>query len=510
MINAPYVCLLLIIVVSTLINVVTLEKGHYWGDDFALYIAQAKSLVEGNPDIVSSQNTFAMSHSSYPIGPNLVPWGFPILLSPIYAIYGLDLIVLKIPGLILFELSLIVMFFIFFRKLDTLLTLLLVASFALNPFFILLNDNINSDTSYLFFSLLTILAIQKNVVEKDPSDYTVISFFMIGFLIFLSYSMRIVGTNLIILLVQVYLIKIIRTHGRNFIRYILTDQFFWLPLIVFSIFQTFIDILLPSGTNSYFLYLPPINLTSIKRQIYYYFTIPSEFFKPYFPSLIYVSTIPFALLGFKNNFNINYLYLIYSFITFSILVIIPYPGGLRYMLPILPFYIYFFCVGLYNSLKCFSIPLFRSTFSFSLSYIFMISIVCLLASHSIWVASIVYDKNYVVDGPFTEVSLEMFNFIVNYTKKTDIIVFFKPRVLRLLTGRQSIMLTSFSQLTESGSHYLVIRKSKGSDDIIPPGYDQISPYSKEFSQISETCPLAFENTDFLIFDVKGLQKLGDH
>jgi len=78
-------------------NIFTLEKGHYWGDDFALYIAQAKSLVEGNSEMLLRQNTFAMSHSSYPIGPNLVPWGLPIVFSPIYAISTLNLIPLKIP-----------------------------------------------------------------------------------------------------------------------------------------------------------------------------------------------------------------------------------------------------------------------------------------------------------------------------------------------------------------------------------------------------------------------------
>jgi hypothetical protein len=118
MTRAPYISLFVIIALSTLMNIFALEKGHYWGDDFALYIAQAKSLVEGNPAMLSRQNTFAMSHSSYPIGPNLYPWGLPLILSPIYAIFELDLIPLKIPGLIFFELSLMVIFFMFLGKLN--------------------------------------------------------------------------------------------------------------------------------------------------------------------------------------------------------------------------------------------------------------------------------------------------------------------------------------------------------------------------------------------------------
>jgi len=72
------------------------------------------------------------------------------------------------------------------------------------------------------------------------------------------------------------------------------------------------------------------------------------------------------------------------------------------------------------------------------------------------------------------------------------------------------MIKDFSQLMESNSHYLVIRKIRGIHDPIPPGYDQISSESKEFSQIAGTCPLIFENASFLIFDLKGLQKPRNH
>ena len=469
MTRVAYISLSVIIALSTLMNIFAFEKGHYWGDDFALYIAQAKSLVEGNPEMLLRQNTFAMSHSSYPIGPNLVPWGLPIILSPIYAIFGLNLIPLKIPGLILFELSLIVIFFLFLGKLNSSLTILLASFFAFNPFFLLLNDTVNSDTAYLFFSLLSVFMIQKTIIEQRLSEYRVIRFLLIGFLIFLSCFTRVIGIALLFLLITVQLIHISRTHGINSLKYSMTNKFIWLPYSVFAVFQGITYLLLPSGVGSYFSYIPSINLRSIKNQMYYYATIPSEFFNAYFPSVMYGVTIPFVALGIKRNFKIDYPYVIYAFITLSILVIVPYPGGLRYILPIFPFYIYFFCIGLDSSYLQFHISIFRFILTIKPSCIFLGIFICLLVCHSSWVAYIMLNNNHVVDGPFTKTSLEMFNFISNHTDKSDIIIFFKPRILRLLTSRQSLMMTDFSQLMESNSHYLVIRKIRGIHDPIPPG-----------------------------------------
>ncbi|HRQ31555.1 MAG TPA: hypothetical protein PLM89_00455 [Anaerolineales bacterium] len=42
--------LLLIIFVSTLIGAGMLRRGHEWGDDWAWYVLQAKSIVDGSLD----------------------------------------------------------------------------------------------------------------------------------------------------------------------------------------------------------------------------------------------------------------------------------------------------------------------------------------------------------------------------------------------------------------------------------------------------------------------------
>jgi hypothetical protein len=71
----------------------------------------------------------------------------------------------------------------------------------------------------------------------------------------------------------------------------------------------------------------------------------------------------------------------------------------------------------------------------------------------------------------------------------------------LLTGRQAVMISDVTQLKRKAGDYLVIRRSRGVYDPIAD-YDQISPYSEEFSHVAEELPIIFENAGFIIFQLK--------
>ncbi len=67
------------------------RAGHWWGDDWALYIRQAQGLLDGNPSRVIDENRFAVEMSrGAAFSPPLYPWGFPILLAPFVAVVGPD------------------------------------------------------------------------------------------------------------------------------------------------------------------------------------------------------------------------------------------------------------------------------------------------------------------------------------------------------------------------------------------------------------------------------------
>lgn len=68
------------------------RQGHWWGDDWALYVRQAEALLDGHTGRVSADNRFTVETSRGPaFSPPLYPWGFPLLLAPFVAVVGPDL-----------------------------------------------------------------------------------------------------------------------------------------------------------------------------------------------------------------------------------------------------------------------------------------------------------------------------------------------------------------------------------------------------------------------------------
>src|SRR5512139_3429993 len=88
--------LLLVLLASAILSFSILTRGHLWWDDFASYVMQAQSLLDGSPRAFIEQNSFTIQNSSYPPGPVAYPWGFPALLAPVLAMFGLKVLALKL------------------------------------------------------------------------------------------------------------------------------------------------------------------------------------------------------------------------------------------------------------------------------------------------------------------------------------------------------------------------------------------------------------------------------
>src|ERR1044071_7267181 len=155
-----------IIIISGLLCFFSLRKGNsienFRGDDLALYINQGQSLIKGTIQTCLEDNTFSMRNSSFAIGPDLYPWGFPVLLSPVIFLFGLNVVAMKLLIIFFWLLSIVVVSFLFKNKLPTSQPLLLsvIVLFAFNPGLIQFTDQILSDVPFLFFSLSGLLLIQ--------------------------------------------------------------------------------------------------------------------------------------------------------------------------------------------------------------------------------------------------------------------------------------------------------------------------------------------------------------
>ena len=173
--------------------------------------------------------------------------------------------------------------------------------------------------------------------------------------------------------------------------------------------------------------------------------MPHLFFSLYFLPVkislwIYSITIPFVVIGISKRYRDDYLYLIFSGLTLGIYVIWPGYRDLRFIFPLLPFYLYFLFFGI-NIVESYLVYLFKfnylkkirwsSIVGAGLVFIFGIVIINKLQ------VNIVFNKSNVIDGPCSKEATELFKYISSNTKNDDIISFFKPRVMSLYTGRKS-------------------------------------------------------------------------
>ena len=58
-----------------------MDPGHEWGDDFILYLHQARCWIRGGMQELARSNQACMDQSDGVIGPYLYPQGFPVLMS---------------------------------------------------------------------------------------------------------------------------------------------------------------------------------------------------------------------------------------------------------------------------------------------------------------------------------------------------------------------------------------------------------------------------------------------
>lgn len=483
-----FIYLSLIIIISAVLGFGNLYKGHVWGDDHALYLRQTKSIVEGNLNSALIDNSYNIENSDHPVGPKLCTWGFPFVLVPIYYFLGLNIQAMKISLLVFFLMSLIVFFGIFKNKLGNNKALLMVLLFAVNPYLLEFNNFILSDMPYMLFSLVSIFLIDKFIFEKRFYVNKVLSLCLLGLSIFLAYFIRSNGLFLIVILFLCDLIEKKKTFskiGSSFI-----------PYIVFIALAALVNLLLPEGIFSHLSFLRNLSLKQLLVNIIYYIKIPSEFFGVQLRDVIYGTTLPFAIFGILKNFKKDYHYIFYTFVTVLAYVFWPQSCGLRYFFPILPFYVYFFLDGFLHIefktdilLKVFTQKV-RIT-----SILILVVLLFIQSSYAALIRTIDRKAGKIVNGHSTIDSKELFDFISQNTEETDVIIFFKPRIMNLISDRKSIIITD--PFLSSRGEYLVTNKLDDLSNQVTDEYPRNQP---------EKFEIVFENNHFKVYKINKFTK----
>jgi len=439
--------IILLFFVSIIFQFYTWSEGHNWGGDFASYIMQAISISDGTVEKFIYQNNLAMTLSSSPMGPVNYPWGFPIMLSPIYSVFGFDIIFFKTLVLIFFISFLIIILKIFKSELDDNEQLVYLGIFALNPYLLKFGDSILSDIPFLFFSTLSIYLINKLNKETSPIKVLILSS-TIGLIFMWSTNIR---TNGLLLPISYVIFVLLTLISKSYIglrklnlNLLELENFslrikiavYIFPIIFFLLSNWYFLEIISNNQETHFDFLNRINFKTILINLTYYSIIIKDFFGPsYYGASLYIASIPFVILGLKNKWRSSIFIIIYTFLTLALYVIWPFKQGLRFLFPILPFYIYFFVIGLRE------LDLLNNKLNIKKKInIFLILSFFLISSFQIYNN---YNNNFKLkNGPYSKNSIEMFDVIKTNVGELEVVIFRKPRVMTLFTTKKSIIYTN--------------------------------------------------------------------
>ncbi|MCF8034401.1 MAG: glycosyltransferase family 39 protein [Desulfarculaceae bacterium] len=133
-----------------LINLLTLHGGHAAGGDFAQYLIHAKNLMAGLPYRSGIFMPGVHFHN--------YPPGYPVLLIPMLAWGGMNLVLLKLPGLVFWPLSCWALAAIARRRLGRPSDLYVFLFMLFAPWFFLYKQNILSEAPFICALLAAMVA----------------------------------------------------------------------------------------------------------------------------------------------------------------------------------------------------------------------------------------------------------------------------------------------------------------------------------------------------------------
>jgi hypothetical protein len=491
-----------------LISFSTLTAGHHWGGDFSQYIMQARSIIEGAPaEIIEENRIMLQQSSSPPFCPLAYPWGLPFLLVPFYAAFGADIFVLKLPGFIFYLLFLCTLFWGFRKYHSAPWLFVLILFCSLNPETMRLLNDIGSDIPFLFFSTICLVFIRRIIVERKYLLSSTWDPVLLGAFIAMAFFIRTNGLLLLPALGFAQLAMAFQrfepdiTQGKSrfrntmscLIRYRQDVLYHFKPYLVFFLLVILWRFMLPEGGASHFEHLRWITPDTLYRNFVIYIKLLSRIFLTIQQgNLVFWITVPLSIWGFCVRYRSDHFIAVYIVLTFILYIIWPHQPAFRFILPVLPLYISFVLTGLERMGK-FSSPQWRVCWN----TVCIVSILLILSWFG-WQAvrsayhNLQQDRK-ITFGPYAQASMEMFSFIEKQTDPESTVIFFKPRVMRMMTGRKSVRIIEVNRL--SRADYLCMFVKDGAEPYkMQITHEELRPL---FDQ--GKIQLVYENKEFRIY-----------
>lgn len=475
----------------------THQTGHDWGDDFALYIRQARSIVEGFPRQVEADNRFSLQASAWStFSPPIYPWGWPLLMSPLIAIFGVDYAVLKVFEVELWCAALVWWFLIVRARTSAIGAWVLLFALGLSWPFVTWTNSVISDIPYLATAFGALWWMDRCRRHRSWDEGPLWRLVVLGLALCLAFNIRRDGLAVVAALTALLLVQVVvtlRTEGRAGC---LTRWRRWAtPFVVFVIASAVFQMLLPSVLAPRY---PGTGLSNVPDRLAWYRDILAEqmgLLRPDSDVISFLgshglgmavlatlvglavagvvlrcvaapeSDLPLAVFGLAHTF---------------IVLVAPFQEG-RYLFPIVPMLMYFALQSVPSavSLVVSGVGSHRGStghrsvsraVSLSTAVLFALLAVSSARSTFWWAdrATAQREAGEIMNGPERPEAIEMARAVRAITAPDDVVAFFRARAMTMLTDRRSLQSGSIEPILAGADWYVMERGSTYSQPLLDP------------------------------------------
>ncbi|MEZ4773928.1 MAG: hypothetical protein R3D00_12155 [Bacteroidia bacterium] len=423
--NRTVIWLLLLIAFLPLFFI-NLTGYHGWGDDFAQYIHQAKNVTVG----ISPSETGHILNEEGIIGPAAYPMGFPLLLAPLYALFGNNMLAFQYYMTFLLCLLGLGVYYFLSRSFSVFFTLAGVLWLIYHPWVLHFKAEVLSEIPYTWF-----LVVATAFWMYGKGQYkTVGTGLLAGFAILIR-PMGIVLVGAVMLETAIIGTRVLlQKPGKNLWETTFSNAGIT-TVIALCLYFIVEKMIFPSPSEGSYVDLilahSPVDycMTNLKQ----YGISLGEFVFPAGKNVFSIVLASMAGLLFLGGLILKLrtfpLPFLIVLVHIAMLGIYPYFQGARFLFPVLPMFLFYILAGIEWFAGKTGIKKYMGPVVFTVLLLFDIPDVVS-----------VYQKTFrpIISGPQQEVATEVFSFIGKELPGDVRILFHKPRALALYAGKTSM------------------------------------------------------------------------
>lgn len=418
-----------VILAIGLFYLLTIRQGHRWGDDFSLYIQHAKNIAEG----VNYNSTNYIFLPPY-VGPASYPPICPLVLAPVVWLFGMNLTAMKVELILVFLLALFVLAKVVRDFLPSNWQLALIALVGLNPYFWETKDQVESEPVFYLTAYFSVYLVLKSyeAIQAGASGLTQLGYALAtGVSFYLAYGTRSIG---IVLLPSLVLFDLVRNRKLSL------PSLYAVGAVGLAVGLIVLQMLLLRSEHGY---VETVGTESghflrdwaqfALNNVSLYTTSLTQIWDNGYSKLgrlvMTLGMMALALGGFLSQLvkRVTFIEAFVALYTICV-VIAPMDGGIRYLLPVVPFYIFYALQGIRLLTEQ---QLFKPFKTMAFGGIAAAVVLTYVLGYS------VYSFREVPNGVSRVEAVEFFDYINRQTTQNDVVIFGKPRALSLYTGRKS-------------------------------------------------------------------------